>query len=205
MSKLKLTYFDFPGSRGEECRLALHASGVDFEDDRIAGKDWAAMKDSTPFGALPVLTVEGKGKLAESIAILTYIGRSYGLHPTDLWQAAHHEAIMCAAEALRHEGSATGSIKDEDEKKAARQALASGAIARFGKSMEAQIPDGPFVGGANLSVADIKVYMVARGFIRGVYDHIPKDVFSPYPRLLALVAAVEAHPKVAEWMSKHAG
>ena len=35
MTKPKLTYFDAPVSRGEECRLALHLAGVDFEDDRL--------------------------------------------------------------------------------------------------------------------------------------------------------------------------
>ena len=33
MSKPKLSYFDAPVSRGEECRLALHAANVDFEDN----------------------------------------------------------------------------------------------------------------------------------------------------------------------------
>ena len=35
MSKPKLIYFDAPVSRGEECRLALHLAGIDFEDVRI--------------------------------------------------------------------------------------------------------------------------------------------------------------------------
>lgn len=30
-----LTYFDFDGSRGLECRLALHVAGVPFQDVRI--------------------------------------------------------------------------------------------------------------------------------------------------------------------------
>ena len=32
MSKPRLIYFDFAGSRGEECRIALHLAGVDFDD-----------------------------------------------------------------------------------------------------------------------------------------------------------------------------
>ena len=39
MAKLKLTYFDFDGGRGEPARLALHIGGIEFEDHRIAGKD----------------------------------------------------------------------------------------------------------------------------------------------------------------------
>ena len=42
MSKPKLYYFDAPVSRGEECRLALHLAGIDFEDARIKFADWPA-------------------------------------------------------------------------------------------------------------------------------------------------------------------
>ena len=58
MNKPRLTYFDFAGSRGEECRIALHLAGVDFDDERIKSADWPAMKASVPFGALPVLQME---------------------------------------------------------------------------------------------------------------------------------------------------
>ncbi|MEZ4270837.1 MAG: glutathione S-transferase N-terminal domain-containing protein [Myxococcota bacterium] len=60
MSKPKLTYFDFSGSRGEECRLALFVAGVDFEDDRLPKGAWSDLKASTPFGSLPVLKIEGR-------------------------------------------------------------------------------------------------------------------------------------------------
>ena len=59
MARPKLIYFDAPVSRGEECRLALHIAGVDFEDVRINRKDWAALKPTTPFGGVPILRVTG--------------------------------------------------------------------------------------------------------------------------------------------------
>ncbi len=39
MSKVKLSYFDFSGGRGEACRLALFLGGVDFVDDRVKFDD----------------------------------------------------------------------------------------------------------------------------------------------------------------------
>lgn len=39
MNKPRLIYFDFSGNRGEECRIALHLAGVDFDDVRIQSKD----------------------------------------------------------------------------------------------------------------------------------------------------------------------
>ncbi len=57
MAKLKLTYFDFSGGRGEASRLALHIAGADWTDNRVKGQAWTELKASTPFGGLPTLEV----------------------------------------------------------------------------------------------------------------------------------------------------
>ena len=101
MTKPRLTYFDAPVSRGEECRLALHLAGVDFEDVRIRSADWPALKERMPYGALPVLELPGCPPLAHSNAILVLIGRRHGLHPADDVEAALHEGMMEHVEALR--------------------------------------------------------------------------------------------------------
>jgi hypothetical protein len=44
MPKLKLTYFDFHGGRGEPARLALSIGGIPFEDDRVAPSDWPSRR-----------------------------------------------------------------------------------------------------------------------------------------------------------------
>jgi len=82
MALYKLTYFDAAASRGEECRLALHVAGLSFEDERLNRDQWTVRKASTPFGALPVLTVDGR-QLAQSNAILRFIGSQHGLHPAE--------------------------------------------------------------------------------------------------------------------------
>ena len=101
MSKPRLTYFDAPVSRGEECRLALHLAGVDFEDVRIKPADWPALKEQMPYGSLPVLELPGRGTFAHSNAILVLIGRRHGLHPEDDFEAARHQGMMEHVEDLR--------------------------------------------------------------------------------------------------------
>src|SRR5690349_8811397 len=102
MPQTTLTYFDFSGSRGEECRLALHLAGIAFHDERLTGDAWQERKPHTPFGALPVLTVEGHAPIAQSNTVLRFIGRAHGLLPTDAWEAARHEALMEAVEDMRN-------------------------------------------------------------------------------------------------------
>lgn len=178
MSKPRLTYFDMPVSRGEECRLALHAGGVDFEDVRIKREDWPALKPTTPFGSLPVFEVEGHAPLAQSNAILVLIGREHGLHPKDNFEAARHEAILSYAEELRTSVGLTMRISDEAEKKKAREGLVATYMPTWGANVEKQIGDGPFFGGATMNVVDIKLFVLMGWFAGGALDHIPTTVLS---------------------------
>lgn len=203
MPRHKLTYFDISGSRGEECRLALHLAGLEFEDERLRANQWADRRANTPFGSVPVLHVEGKGDLAQSNAILCYIGRSHGLHPTDPWEAARHEMILGAVEDLRERVGATMLIKDPDQKRRAREELAAGPIPSWAAAIERQLGDGPFIAGERVHVADLKLYVLMSWFAKGVLDHIPVDVFAAYPRLVRLFDAVKRHPQVADWQSRH--
>jgi glutathione S-transferase len=203
MSKPTLTYFDFSGSRGEECRLALSVAGVDFTDNRLKRDEWMAKKATSPFGSLPTFEIPGKPVLAQSNAILTYIGREHGLLPTDSFEAARHEALMAYAEELRHHTSPILQIKGDAEKLAARTELATKYLPTWGGFVERQLGDGPFVGGSKISVADIKLYMIVRWIASGAVDHVPKETFAPFEKLNRLYRAVAEHPKVASWVSSH--
>jgi len=204
MTKPILIYFDSAASRGEECRLALHVAGVDFEDVRIKRGDWPALKPKTPFGSLPILELPGQPPLAQSIAILTLIGRRHGLHPSDLFEAARHEAIMQYAEDLRASISPTLRISDAAEKKAARESFAANVLPTWAQHAEQHVHgDGPFFGGAALQVADIKLYMIVRWFKSGVLDHIPNDVLDGFPKLVRVHDAVRDDARVKAWTARY--
>jgi glutathione S-transferase len=203
MSKPTLTYFDFSGSRGEECRLALSVAGVEFTDNRLKRDEWLAMKPTSPFGSLPAFEIPGKPVLAQSNAILAYIGREHGLLPSDSFEAARHEALMAYAEELRHHTSPILQIKDDAQKLAARTELATKYLPTWAGFVERQLGDVPFVGGAKISVADLKLYMIVRWIASGAVDHVPKDTFAPFAKLNRLFRAVAEHPKVAAWVSSH--
>ncbi len=202
MSKPKLTYFDMPASRGEECRLALWAAGVDFEDVRIKRDQWLAMKPNTPFGGLPVFEVEGQPPLGQSNAILVLIGREHGVHPKDNFEAARHEAMMAHVEELRNTVAATMRIADEEEKKKAREGLCAGYIPTWAAFAEKHIGDGPFFGGDKLNVVDIKLYIIVRWFVSGTIDHIPATILSAYPKLNRIHDAVRDHERVKAWYAR---
>jgi len=202
MSKPRLIYFDFAGSRGEECRIALHLAGIDFDDVRVPSAEWPALKPQTPFGSLPILELPGKPPLAQTNAILVYIGRLYGLHPKDDFAAASHEALMNYAEDLRHNVGPTMHIADEAQKRAAREELANNYLPTWGTNVERQLGNHPFVGGDKLHVVDLKLYMIVRWFASGVVDHVPKTVFDHCPKLMRLHREVGEHSGVKAWLER---
>jgi len=203
MAKARLTYFDAPVSRGEECRLALHLAGVDFEDHRLTREQWAAVKPTMPFGSAPVLDWPGKPALAQSNAILTFVGRRYDLHPKDDFEAARHEAMMGHVEDLRAAITPTMRMTDEAEKKRAREQLSATYIPAWAAYAERQIDaDGPFFGGATVQVVDFKILMIVRWLKSGALDHVPGTVLDGAPRLHRVHDAVDAHPRVRDWYEK---
>jgi len=202
MNKPKLLYFDAPVSRGEECRLALHIAGVDFEDVRIQRQDWPAIKPKMPFGSVPVLEIEGRPALAQSNAILTFVGRQHGLHPTDLFEAARHEAVMAHVEDLRTNVSPTIRIADESEKRKAREALVESYLPNWADKTERQLGTGPFFAGEKLHVVDIKLHMAVRWFSGGKVDYIPATIFAGYPKLNRLHDAVRDDARVKAWYAR---
>jgi glutathione S-transferase len=201
MMKPRLIYFDAPVSRGEECRLALHLAGIDFEDVRIKGADWPALKEETPYGALPVLELPGRAPLAHSNAILVMIGREHGLHPADEFEAARHEGMMQHVEDLRGVVGPTIRMNDAD-KKAAREAMVEGFLPSWARSAEKNISDEPFFAGSRLHVVDLKIHMAVRWFIGGKVDHIPATIFAGYPKLMRVHDAVRDHASVKSWYAK---
>jgi glutathione S-transferase len=205
MSKPRLIYFDFAGSRGEECRLALHLGGFDFDDVRIQSAEWAALKPNTPYGALPILELPGKPALAQSNPILVYVGGQCGLHPNDPYEAAQHEALMEYVEDLRHTVGPTLRISDEAQKRAAREELARNFLPNWAANVEKQLGDHPFVGGSKLNVVDLKLYMIVRWFASGTVDHVPSTVFDAFPKLNRVYRSVSEHAGVKAWLERMAG
>jgi prostaglandin-H2 D-isomerase / glutathione transferase len=203
-AKLKLTYFDFHGGRGEPARIALSIGGIPFEDERVKGTDWERRKPGTPFGALPLLEKDGE-ILAQSNAINRYVGRLTNLYPSDPWQAALCDEIMEAVEDITNKIAATMFLSDE-QKKVQRKELVEGPLpfylARLQQRLEAH--GGRYFAGGKLSVADLKVFVLIRQLKSGVLDHVPADLPDRIaPKLVEHYERIKNEPGVKAYYAKH--
>ena len=201
MPKLRLTYFDFHGGRGEPARLAMFMDGTDFEDRRVPLADWPGLKSQTLFHALPVLEVDG-ASVTQANAINRYVGKLAGLYPDDAWQAALCDEVMDVVEDITHQVVATFTIKDDQAKQTVRRALVDGAIRFYLERLQARLErsGGKYFAGNRITVADLKVFVWVRSLRSGVLDHVPKDLPDRFaPLLVQHFERLNSHPKIAAY------
>jgi glutathione S-transferase len=204
MAKLKLTYFDFHGGRGEPARLALAIGGIPFEDDRVPLAEWPRHKAKAPFGVLPVLEVDG-GVVTQSNGINRFVGKLADLYPSDPWQAALCDEAMDAVEDIEVKVSATFDLSG-DEKKARRKGLVDGPIALYLTRLQQRLEanGGQYFAGGRLSVADLKVFVWIHHLKSGKLDYIPTDLPDRVaPKLVAHHDRVKNHPGVKAYYARH--
>jgi glutathione S-transferase len=204
MPRLTLTYFDMDAGRGEPARLAMAIGGVAFEDRRVAFADWRALKAATPYGAIPVLEVDGQ-TVAQSNGINRFVGKLAGLYPTDDFQAALCDEVMDAVEDVTNAVVATFSITDPAELKARRQALADGPIPFYLERLQRRLEErgGRYFADDRLTVADLKVYVWTKHLKSGRLDHIPTDLPDRVaPLLVRHCERVGSHPKVQAYYER---
>jgi glutathione S-transferase len=201
MPTLKLTYFDIHGGRGEPARLAMHIGGIAFEDHRINFQEFGASRRSFPFNRIPKLEIDGV-ELSQCNSINRYVGKLAGLYPSDPLQAAFCDEAMDAVEDIISQVVTTFPIKDEAKKKAAREALADGAITTYLEQLQTCLQErgGEYFADGRLTVADLKVMVWVRSLRSGILDYVPKNLPDRVaPMLVEHLARVEDHPKVQEY------
>ncbi|XP_071808423.1 glutathione S-transferase-like [Asterias amurensis] len=195
--RFKLTYFDIRG-KAEVIRLMFAASGVEFEDKRIAVEDWSKIKPSTPFGRLPVLEFDGN-VLPETKAIAGFVARATGLYGQSSLEQARIDVVM----EIIHDLQLTFSIgqvqKDAKNKEELIKSFFEKDCLKFvnwleGLLVQNQGGDGFFVGDS-VSMADLDFYAGHELLLKG-----NPAAFQNAPKLTSLIARVEEIPKIKDWL-----
>ena len=99
---LKLIYFKMR-ALAEAPRILFHYTGIEFEDLmswEYYGDEWSIVKSKVSFKQLPVLIIDDKHEVAQSIAILNYIEKIAGIDIKDQIQSAKADAILQSAQEL---------------------------------------------------------------------------------------------------------
>lgn len=176
----------------------------EFEDDRISFEEWPNLKSKMPLEAVPVADVDGK-QVTQSMALVRYFGKMSGLYPEDSWNALMVDQVV---ETVMDMQSSLFSFKgdDKDAMREAREKMLKTDVPRYWGGMEKMLedyPEGPYVLGEKLSIADISI-AVLYAFVKAeLLDFIPQDGLDGYPKMEKVLHSVMAIPEVKEWYTKH--
>lgn len=205
LENCKVTYFSWPPGRGEPIRLALIIGGIKFTDERLTEEEWPAVKPTTPWGTLPVLTLSCGAKIGQTRAALRYVGIKVGLYPSDTFQAALVESMIDALEDIISKVDSLGAnLLGENKVLAYAEALAKGgAIYVMYEKVEHFIEEHGLGGhcvGSTLTIADLFLFIVSGHVVGGYYDGVPNNALDvPFPHVLGTRKNVRKHAAVNKW------
>lgn len=203
-----LTLYYAPGTCALAVHIALIDAGADYRLHRLDfGKtqqrepDYLALN---PKGRVPALVTD-QGILTETPALLAWIAQSYpqaGLAPRDPFAFAQMQAFNAFLASTLHVAHAHGPRgsrwTDDLSAQAALKAYVPQSVGAAFKLAEDQMLHGPFVLGAQYSIADPYLYTLAT-WIEG--DGV--DVAS-IPRVMAHRAMMQGRPAVIRAQAEQA-
>ncbi len=201
MTNYKLTYFDFDGGRAEPVRIAFHAAGIEFTDERLSFPEFSEMRGNTPFNAVPVLEIDG-APVTQSNAISRYVGKMAGLYPEDDLQALYCDETLGVLEDMLHCIVPTFGLQG-DELRAAREKLVDGWLSVYVKGLGGLLArGGDYFADNRLTIADLKASTQTAWLRSGTLDHVPADLVDRLaPGLVAHQERVQADPVVVAYYS----
>ena len=195
MPSYKLYYFPAKG-RAETSRFIFKQAGVDFEDVRISGEEWAKFKPKTPYGSMPVLEVDGK-LLGGSRSIQRYLGEELGLAGSNAWENAELDSIVDVCGDLSQCMVKVHFEKDEARKAELGKKLAEEDLPKYLGILEKLVSSDGWIFGSKVTYADFVVHNVL-DFVK----MSPGNVLDNFPALKKNYEAVEALPNIAKWLKE---
>ncbi|CAL8089294.1 unnamed protein product [Orchesella dallaii] len=199
--KYKLTYFNAKGF-AEPIRLIFANAGVQYEDNRIEREDWPTLKNTFPWGQLPVLQF-GDKTLSQSNTICRFLGRKFNLTGSNDWEAARVDELADALSDFRKEVEkifGESAEKDEVKKAELTANFLSNISPLFFGNLESSIAkngDSPYLVGKNLTWIDLQV-----AHSLDLFDTIMPNMVGAFPKLRKLKDTVYKIPQIAEWIEK---
>ena len=208
----------FPG-RGEFVRLVFEEAGVPYTDlvrdgkwttDDMVKYFFQGGNTGYPVFAPPVVR-KGDFQLQSSQAIMMYLGKQFGLYPSDEKDAAHAlQVALTAADVVSeaqtafHPVSPSGTYASQREQAVPFVAeFAEKRLPRFFKQFEdllaANKSGSEFFVGSQLTYCDLSVFHVLCGVEAQFADFFKKSV-ETCPRLHALKKAIEQRPNIAAYL-----
>lgn len=206
--KITTVYWNICGL-GQPIRYALEIAGVDYVDVRVEPGPGdpgtpeykkmyfdrkPAVSESVVFANLPYF-LDGDVSLAQSNAILRYVGRKFGLMGDP--EGAHIFDLVLDQMSDFDAESTGRCYRDFPSMKAYCTELLPAKLKEWGRLLG----DKPFMTGSKVSVADLKVYETLRKLrIIEAESSIGTATLAEFPSIMAFIERIEALPAMQNYL-----
>jgi len=197
MSDIKLTYFYGKG-RAEISRLILAFAGVNYQDNRITGEEFKAIKPFLDYGQVPKLEYKGN-VIYQSRSIARFLAKEFGLAGKTNVEVAKADEVVDAITDLQNSAYTVmfekdEKVKQEKMKKVYGEVLPSG-LANLEKILIKN--GGKHFAGNSFTWADLDLLMLV-DFLSNQKD----DILESLPRLSDLVKRTREVPNIKRWLKE---
>lgn len=178
----------------------------EFEDVRVPGAEWPALKASGKFAmpSMPALEIDGKF-YAESGAMARHFGAKSGLYPVGT-----PEGLVCDEILLMIEGmltvAPTSAGKTPEEFKAAREEYEKTKMTSIFNHIEkraGEAGDDGFLCGKNATLADYAFHSAVALIGAGFFDHINPKFAAGFPKSAAALERFRASEGYKAYKAKY--
>jgi len=209
MVHYKLCYFPIRGL-AESIRYILSYGKADWEDNRVSGDAWPALKPKTPMGQMPVLHVGDKTEISQSRAIGRYLAKQFGIAGSNDIEQAQADMYVDGLFDLATKGGVEffGELRkkflekaeNDAEIKAKYQKWKTDGIAAFLDMYEQFLTKNGsgYLVGSKVTWADI----VVAEWLDRISKLQDPQLTDHHPKLAALVKTVHKLPGIAEYVEK---
>ncbi|GAB1598762.1 S-crystallin 3-like [Argonauta hians] len=207
MPSYTLHYFNQRG-RVEICRMLLAAGSIKYNDHRIESTDWNNLRNRMPCSMLPVLEIDSRIQIPQSMTIARYLARELGFNGKSNIDMARVDFIsQCFYDIiddyLRMYQDKEGKIKFErkqdvscsSECRMKFRETCQRLLPYLEKTLEQHNNGNQYFMGDQLTMADMMCYCALENPL--IED---PSFLSRYPKLQSLRNRIQNHPKLSSYI-----
>ncbi|GAB1598755.1 S-crystallin 3 [Argonauta hians] len=208
MPSYTLHYFNHRG-RAEICRMLFAAAGVQYNDRRIESSEWDSMRNKMPCSMMPMLELDNRTQIPQSMAMARYLAREFGFHGRSNIEMARVDYISdCFNDILDdylrmfQDSNFRMNMRSRDSNRSTEQRNRYRETCRrilpfMERTLEMRNGGNQFFMGDQLTMADMMCYCALENPLMD-----EPSMLSSYPKLQSLRNRVMNHPKMSQYLQK---
>ncbi|XP_051822286.1 hematopoietic prostaglandin D synthase [Antechinus flavipes] len=193
MPHYKLIYFNMRG-RAEIIRYLFAYLEIQYEDHRISQDDWPTVKQTVPFGKIPILEVDGV-PLHQSLAIGRFLAREAGLAGKTKLEQCQVDAIIDTLDDFM--SRFPWAEKKKDIKDRMFNELLTNDAPSLLQDLDLYLGKKDWFVGNSVTWADFYWDICSTTLLV-----LKNDLLDKHPKLVALRKKVQSIPVISDWIKQ---